>query len=208
LPALQPVPGVLRCVLRGIADGVTVNNVVHVFRGNISPWTSADAQAQVNSMAATFVTRFISLINNRYTFTGVEGTDLTNNVGVVATAAASSVGTKTGTGTTNATAQCITWKTAAHYRGGHPRMYLFGPGTADITLGTTFVGSHVTALKTAALAWITDVNTGAALTGVAMSLVRRTANKTVLTTPQIFAITSADVDSRIDTQRRRLGKDR
>jgi hypothetical protein len=208
MAAQEFVPGVLRCVMRGVADGVQIANVIHVFRGVISPWTAGDAQLQVNSMAATFVTRFQGLISNRYTFTGVEGTDLTNITGVVATAAASAAGTKTGTGTSNATAQCISWKTAAHFRGGHCRTYLFGPGTAELSLGTTWIGTHVTALKTAAINWITDVNTGAGLTGTQMVMVRRIKDKTVLKPPLIFPILTADVDSRVDTQRRRLGKDR
>lgn len=208
MPAQEFVPGVLRCVMRGVADGVQVANVVHVFRGFLSPWTALDAQAQVNSMATTFGNRFLGLISNRYTFTGVEGTDLTNITGVVATAAASGPGTMSSTSTVNSTAQCISWKTAAHFRGGHCRSYLFGPGTSAITSGTTWVGTHVTSLKTAAIAWITDVNTGAALSGVSMSMVRRISNKAVLKPPLIFPIITADVDSRIDTQRRRLGKDR
>lgn len=109
-------------------------------------------------------------------------------------------------------AACISWKIAPHYRGGHPRTYLPGQLEVDLVTRTTWNATYVDALNSAALAFhlqiedITDIGSGISTVehGIA-SFVR---DNEWRTPPVFYRIADAIVDSRVDTQRRRLGRDR
>ena len=103
----------------------------------------------------------------------------------------------------------ITWSIASSYRGGHPRTYL--PGIAYATMdGVTTIqaaeasvfASHASSFHTA-LEEFTGTNWASTEHGV-VSFVR---NGEWRTPPVFIRITGARVDQRIDTQRRRLGRD-
>jgi hypothetical protein len=208
MPALAHVPGVARFVCTGILDGVNVANIFHVKGATGSAWSQADMNTMAQQMSLKWISRLVPLVTNAYNFTGVQGQDLTSDVGFASTAAASQVGGKVGTRLPNSASCCITWKTAAHYRGGHARTYLAPTIASDLTVGTTLIGTYVTAVKTAAQGFLSEIAMVAVAGPPALGLVRRQVNKTILTTPLFYPYTDADVDSRIDTQRRRLGKDR
>lgn len=105
----------------------------------------------------------------------------------------------------------ISWAVQAHYRGGHPRTYL--PPCADTVLETTrlFDTSFTAAVRQAANDFHAAVNalvhgdySGARLGTVSFQL------RNAWRTPPIFRDyipNQAQVDQRIDTQRRRLGRD-
>jgi hypothetical protein len=103
----------------------------------------------------------------------------------------------------------ITWSIAVSYRGGHPRTYLCGVPYAAMDGLTTISSSVAGAIASDAAAWHTDLeafsgtNWTATEHGV-MSFVRDDAWRTP---PVFYRITGARVDARLDTQRRRLGRD-
>lgn len=108
-------------------------------------------------------------------------------------------------------AMCISWQIAPHYRGGHPRTYLGGLTEGAVDSVNTWTGGMITAAASAAVAFHGDLE---AITGISSgistvehgitSFVRAGAWRTP---PVFYRIAGATVDARIDTQRRRLGRD-
>jgi hypothetical protein len=108
-------------------------------------------------------------------------------------------------------AACVSWPIGVHYRGGHPRSYLVGGNVVEMDTTRTWVPAFVSAASAAADAFHTGVEStapGGDITFVehgVMSFVR----KKLWREPPVFyrIALGARVDSRIDTQRRRLGPD-
>jgi hypothetical protein len=118
-------------------------------------------------------------------------------------------GTASGQGLTNQVAVCLSWQTGLYYRGGKPRTYLPGiPASAlasgynDIT--TTFRNT----LQTDAAAALATYN-GYSLLGepIVFSWLSFAKAGAWLEPPVLRAITGVEVGLRLDTQRRRLGKE-
>lgn len=156
------------------------------------------------STLAEFVTPLWSLTS--VTATMVDGTELQSTV------VSGSPGTH-GTSQTlppNAAA-CISWHIDAAYRGGHPRNYLPGiPTDALLTVGSNLLlPSYAAALASAANVFLTDVNSivdgpGSPIMGT-VSYVRGGAPR-VSPVFEGYLEGAARVNTRLATQRRRLGK--
>jgi hypothetical protein len=130
---------------------------------------------------------------------------------------ATSVGAIAGAGTTGDTmpanvAACISWHIASHYRGGHPRSYLAGIGIASLSSPTTLSGSFLAAANSAAPAFHSDLEAlgpiGSGITTVEHGIVSFVVDNDWRSPPVFRRITDGVVDSRVDSQRRRLGRDR
>jgi len=212
MPPLAFVPGVALVVWKGTMGGVNVANTFHVRDiTSLSAWTQADITDLATFMRAQFVTQFIPNITNSYTLTDCVATDLTSSTGVSSTASGSTVGGISAfTGLPSNVAACVGWHTALRFRGGHPRLYVPPPSTNQQLTLNTWTTTYVTALLTNSAAMLTAINGHALPSGHAISpvLVSRVRAGVQLTSPLINTITASTVDNRIDSQRRRLGKDR
>lgn len=220
MPALQPVPGIARVVVNGLFATVPVVNVMHfgLSTGGGGPLAQGVVDVIATGFRAAYVTRFIPLMNSSFTLNDITATDLTNNLGLVGTATGSTAGTLGGTALPANVAMTVSWKTGRHYRGGHGRTYFPALVTTSVSTPNTWQGATVTAWQSAAASFRTDVNSIAGLpANFVLVLLHRW--KTVvdgagnkvreeLVPPTFEPITSAGVDTRIDSQRRRLGKDR
>jgi hypothetical protein len=106
---------------------------------------------------------------------------------------------------------CISWRIASHYRGGHPRTYLPGLNQEMMANVKTWDGGFRTSVANGATAFHTAIESLSGITNVSsidhgtMSFV----DAGDWRDPPVFRRFSGDVvvDSRIDTQRRRLGPD-
>lgn len=108
-------------------------------------------------------------------------------------------------------AACISWPISAHYRGGHPRTYMGGVPDSACANGSQFDGTWRTGLIARANAFHTACEGLPAMGGIATvehGIVSFVKNK-VWRDPPVFRriTTGAYVDTRIDTMRRRLGRD-
>jgi hypothetical protein len=208
MPALKPVPGVARLSMRGTALGVQVVNVFHVQMDAGTP-TQPTLQTLVNTVRGFYGTHLIPLIGGDYSGDECYGVDLGSEDGAEATIPIT--GTPGGSSSLypQSTACCITWKIERHYRGGHPRTYIGPVRSGSIESPTSFTAAYVTAVAAGANAFLTAVN-AVTVSSLPCRLVtvHRTRDKLQLTTPLISPIKSAVVDTRLDTQRRRLGRDR
>lgn len=217
---LKPVNGVARCVVQGTLSTVPVVNVFHIGFDSPKPFTQNQIDGLAVAVRAGFVARFIPLITALYTCTDVTCTDLSSDTGVVGIQTGSTVGGKSSSTLPANMAACITWKIPRHYRGGHPRTYLPPPTGSDTTNANTWQAAFITSMTTAAEGFRTDVGTAvAAPDTVHLVCVHRYKGYTVnpangkktpiqLDVPLVDIITKGTFDSRIDSQRRRLGRDR
>lgn len=106
----------------------------------------------------------------------------------------------------------ISWSIQQRYRGGHPRTYLPGIPSSQFADNTTLQASWITAVQNSANQFHQTVNAYAS--GTISSLLLGTVSfvrAKAWRSPPVFrsyVLNGAFVDSRIDSQRRRLGPDR
>jgi hypothetical protein len=209
--ALRPVLGVARVALNGTMNGIGFANIFHVRHDPAeTAWSSPTVTALATAMRGYYVARFIPILNSSVLLGDCVVIDLSSETGASAVASGSTAGGSTTLTGAQSSAQCISWKINRRYRGGHPRTYLPPPGgSAAITTGHTWSAGTVTAAKAAAAAFLGDVN-GGDFGGVSGDLccVHRYKDGVELATPLVDLIVGSDFDTRVDTQRRRLGRDR
>lgn len=118
-------------------------------------------------------------------------------------------GTLTGAELPSSATCCISWRiTAASYRGGHGRTYLPTPTVNQMGTVNQWTLTYKNAVANSAVAFLLDCDSlGVHSAGdFNLCVLRRYRNKEVLDPPELHNIVSASADQRIDTQRRRLGK--
>jgi hypothetical protein len=208
VPALRPVPFVCRVSCRGTANGTAVVNVFHAkFTG--ASMSLADTTALANAFKGAYETHFVPRMSTGWSGDTVRCVDLTSPDGEEATVALGGTSVGSGTSIPASAACCITWKINRHYRGGHPRTYIGALPNTAIESPTSLAAAYVSAVSTAANAFRTAINGFTTGTHTfSLVAVHRYVNLAELETPITSAITSAVVDTRIDSQRRRLGPDR
>lgn len=208
VPALKPVPGVARVTCRGTAQGQAIVNVFHV-KWTGGNHTSASILYIANVVQAAYTAQFRPRLNSNWSGDSVRAVDLSSPTGEEATVSLTGQGTIAGVTTPQSAACCITWRIMRHYRGGHPRTYLGPIGQNAIESATSFTAVYQSDVQTAATTFKDAINAGT-VAGAALRLVavHRVVGGVELLVPETSDIVSAVVDSRIDTMRRRLGRDR
>lgn len=108
-------------------------------------------------------------------------------------------------------AMCISWPLAQHYRGGHPRTYLAAMPTSYLANTSHWLGDAHSEVQDAARAFHTSIEGLGPYDGIATvqhGIVSFVLDKEWRDPPVFRRIQEdATVDGRIDTQRRRLGRD-
>jgi hypothetical protein len=100
----------------------------------------------------------------------------------------------------------LNWLISAYYRGGHPRTYLPGVTSGNITNGSDVSASFASGLATAANSFRTAINalTTTNITGVEMGTVSFASGNAWRTTPQFRAYNGVTVGLKLGSQRRRI----
>lgn len=208
MPALPVAPGHVRVGVAGTFNGRTVANILH-FSAGVNAFTQPDLNALATSVRATWVTNMLPLITSAYSLTTVTTTDLTSSTAFVGSASGSDPGGSGGVTQGAQVAACITWRIGRHYRGGHPRTYLVGPGAAsNYTLPGSFSGTFLSLAATKIAAMLTAISGFTPPAGGipwSMVCLHYTLNGVPQTPPTGDPITAGVINARIDTQRRRLG---
>jgi hypothetical protein len=155
------------------------------------------------------------------TLTALTYTDLSSTVGVQYTATLPTPipGTRTGTAMPTSVAMALSWRVPNRYRGGHGRIYVPAGVTADVASGRTWSGAFNTLASNNAATFRTTLE-GMSVGTVQMNLIVLSyffgSHKTPEDphpapvprgTPLAMRVLSARVRTRVDTQRRRLGKE-
>lgn len=210
MPALLPVPGVVQLTVNQTFAGVPVVNVHYVQSIDESGWT----EAQLALLASTYTgwltgaTSFRQLQSSALAYTRLDLVDLTSDTSPQLSANLASVGSSAGATEAAQVAMCIGWTIARRYRGGHPRTYLGGMVTSSRGVPNQFNAPAIATAAAAGIALRAALNGGGDHpSGQQMVAVHRTRDLLILNPPETSQIITATVDTRIDTQRRRLGPD-
>jgi hypothetical protein len=103
----------------------------------------------------------------------------------------------------------ISWSLAVSYRGGHARTYLPGVPASVMDALNTINNTTASGIASAAAGFHTDLEgfTASSIPSVEHGIVSFVRAKEWRTPPVFYRIVGAHVDARLDTQRRRLGRD-
>jgi hypothetical protein len=218
MPPLPNVPNTLKLVFAqstvggAIAKGV---NIFHLQYPGPLGFTATECVGIANGAMTWWSTHFKPLQNSGWQLNNVQvnALDGTGVFGVSTTAAI--VGTEGSASLPPQCAICLSWIGAPSYRGGKPRTYMMGLGTARVLAPSSqLLAAAALAYKTAAVAAIADTSFstvgGVVGTFGAVSYVSKTINPTPphhRTTPLFWPFLTANVHERLDSQRRRSGKE-
>lgn len=209
MPALPDTPFCVQVKFTGTYSGGKWANILHV--GHSSPGlTTADLNAFALLMRNAWNTHLTPLVNNGAVMNGVEALDLSSHSGAVGTNASSSTGLRSsGSALPAQVALVLSWKIARRYRGGHPRTYLVGMSAGDTTLNTNWTGAYLGVALTNAEAFRVAVSgmTLAGSPGVYLACLSYYTGGALRPEGRLDPITAVQVHTRIDTQRRRLGRE-
>lgn len=183
------------------------NNIFHLqYAGTVPTATTLNTAA--TQILAAYGAQFMPLMVNVYSLTEVQLADLTSDTAAIGSATGSTAGSVAGVALSiNATA-VVSWTIARRYRGGHPRSYIPGQQNSDIAAVNTWTGTYTTALNNAATAFRAALN-GLSVSGTSFTMVAVSYYDAKVLRPQgvPFPIIANAVHPRVDSQRRRLGRE-
>lgn len=209
MPPLPPAGNICRCVYSGTYGGAKWANVFFV-RYAPGPAAQADLNGLATGLRTAWNTNIKPLMVAAAQLTQTTCTDLVSNTGLTGVDNTAVVGTNVTTAPMPANvALVVSFKIARRYRGGHPRMYLTGQATGNTASNTNWTGTYAATVATNMEAWRVAVN---ALTFPSMSVIQLV-NLSYYTghilrpVPTFDTINAVSVHTRVDTQRRRVGKE-
>lgn len=215
MPFLPDVTDVFRVSCRGSNAGAPWANVFHVRaigEGDIA--TDAQLDTFASDFADAYDGHLLEHIENEVQLTDIVVTDLTSTTSGQGRWNGSKAGDYSGQPYPAQVAVVISWRQAFRYRGGHPRTYLPGiplaAGADNRTLSPTYVAAYLSD----GAGFLTAVN-GLTIGGTSTELGMVTYYSKPLfptpphlrTNPIFYPFTAAAVHGRLDTQRRRLGRE-
>lgn len=213
MPPLPPAAQVVRVAMAGVNQTHPWANIFHLKYVGASP-TDIQLNSLCSSIGTIWAGTFGTRTQSSTSLTSVTAIDLTTNSspgGIDNTVRAGTA--VSGTNLPVNCALCVTWKTSARWRGGHPRTYLTGFSTTDTQSGNQWTTAFKNSMLTQATAFRTQLN-GLTTAGNTWGFVVLRRHQTLtdgshvpLNPPLPISISSEVVDSRIDSQRRRLGPD-
>lgn len=208
MPPLPFVPGVAKIIVKQTLSGVNCFNVLHADGGAGTGWTSTELNALASAVRTAWVNNVLALQTSLLTLTDVQTIDLASETGPSGVATGSNSGTGGVTSLGANVAVGWTWAISRRYRGGHPRTYIGGIPTGNTSDAHSITTTYQTLHASAAAALRTAVNGVTTSAGTAkLACVHYYRGGALLATPLVSQISGVSVDRRLDSQRRRLGKD-
>lgn len=212
MPALQPAPGVIRVVVEQSLGTTPVANVLHFRRSNTSqdPWEQDELDATCDVIRRAWVDNILPMQHSSLSLGAVVAQDLTSDMGLAGVAEGSDQGSITGTTLPANVAVCISVREQLRYRGGHGRMYLAAGDAGSVQDATTWGVDFRNFVRAAVEGWDAQIKATVAADGThpVYGILHRVRNRQILPAPMFSPALGYYVDSRVDSQRRRLGKDR
>lgn len=214
MPSLPAAPGVIKIEVLQTMAGQPCVNVMHAMsRSELQP--SAD-QLQDACGAATLAWQdgFLPNQSADITLVALRMTDLTNLVGAQVISPSGEAGAQTGPVSDAARALCITIRSAMRTRSGRGRLYLGGVADEHVADPRHWDAEFAAGMADALRTWANSLTVADPVAGWAMDLgvlsyfsgVDEAGRPIPRAEPLFNAATGFDADSRIDTQRRRLGR--
>jgi len=212
-PRPTPPNRVCKLVFAGSLLEAQWMNVMWLFLTGSGEITAGDLTTLAEGCGSAYADNFMPLLSVNSIIEAVEVVlydSVDGDLSVVSTVAVP--GSISTAGDNAGVSACISWAIRAHYRGGHPRTYLCGLANAEEGSATSWTTAFQADLTSGAQAFHSAIEglgpIGAGITDVEHGVVSFVLNNAWRTPPVFRRILTAVVDSRMDTQRRRLGKDR
>lgn len=211
---LGPLPdvqnGVKIRLLGKTPSGTNWANVLHAKVTGSLTQTTLDTVA--NSIGGFWLSRLGPACIITTALQTVEVTDISTRNGLQGISTTGWNGTLSGTALPAQVAVCLSLKVAQHYRGGHPRMYLPGVGSTATTNGSTLASAFQSNYTSWGRLFRQDINgitTGATTWQLAAVSYYHKVNgqEAYKNPPDLYVITDVVCHGRLDTMRRRLGKE-
>lgn len=207
MPALPSVNKVLKVAIEAAQGDAVINTILHfAYAGATGSPTDLSTLAQdiYNAWASEFMAHLVSSL----VLEGVKLTDLSSDTAPVGEYFASTPGSSASAPLPSNVAMVLSHHIARRYRGGHPRTYLAGVDSTQMTNTQQWSGGALAlflgqwnAFQSAVEAL--SISTFTPLTFVSVSY--RSGNAARVT-PVVDSVLSTGVQDRICTQRRRLGQ--
>lgn len=212
MPALQPAPGIIRVVVEQSLGSAPVANVLHFRRSNGSadPWDQDDLDSACDVIRRAWVDNILPYQHSSLVLGTVVAQDLSSDMGLAGVAEGSDQGSITGVTLPASVAVCVSVREQLRYRGGHGRIYLAAGDAGSLQDSTSWGVDFRNFVRAAMEAWDAQIKATVAADGThpVYGILHRVRNGQTLPTPAFNPALGFYVDSRVDSQRRRLGKDR
>lgn len=203
-----PTPSGLRVVFTGRYANAPFVNVMYARQIGGSPASVANLDTWAGALASLYHTTLMTMLNVNTHLTNVTATDISSEFGNQGVFTGDLVATGPATGGDPANvAVVLSWTIQRHYRGGHPRTYLVGISDTQHTEQSLTPASQ-TAYAAAGNNFRTGWN-GILLGGspTQISSLTKIRAGVPINPYQLNDITNCVVHQRLDSQRRRLGKE-
>jgi hypothetical protein len=186
-------------------------NVFHLDLTVSGTPTDSDLEAVLDGVNTAYVTNLLTPLNTNVEYLGCEGVYYSAGDPRRFISDSTGVGANDDGVALPANVACaISWRISASYRGGHPRTYLCGLNTEQVSDTARFTPAAQAAIQAAASAFRGDMNAitgGTSVTDTRLGTVSYVLDGDWRATPLFRPFTGEGVDARIDSQRRRLGRD-
>jgi hypothetical protein len=200
----------VRIAIGGTMNGIAWANVFYCQLATSSAIIQADLDTWTTAFQAAYKTRFAPVQRAEVLYALAKAVCFTPGITqVTSSIAMTGAGTEAGTLVSdNGVSKVVSWLSPVYWRGGKPRTYLPGVAVTDVTTSTVLTGAAITAVKTAAGNFRTDINalTAGTITGTQLGFVSFSSGNVPRGTPLFFAFSGATVHPRLGSQRRRLGR--
>ena len=207
MPPLPAAASVIKVRLKGNKGGTPWNNIFHVRYAGAAP-TVAQLTTWAGVINTAWATNLAPLAFTNVTMQFVDTVDLSSATSAEASTAFTSVGTRAGSTFPAQVAMVGSWTANLRFRGGHFRNYWPFGVTADQFSMTNWTAAFITAAQSGLAAFRTAINGSSVGTApVTMIGLSYFTQHALRPTPLPVDITGVLVHNRIDTQRRRLGKE-
>lgn len=208
LAPLPPVPNQIKVRMSGTTQTTPFQHLFHMaWVGGNAP-LAGDLNSVASQIGAAWVSALAPIHATTVTISLIECMDISSFTGATGSSSTARVGTRTGTAMPANVAAVGSYRVNYHWRGGHGRIYMPAGVTADTVNGKSWAPAFITLAGTALSSWLTALN-AVVISGTPYNLtvVRYQGHAEQAPFPKSLPVTSTAFHSRIDTQRRRLGKE-
>jgi hypothetical protein len=197
----------MRFAVSGTNQGQKWVNIFHS-KYSVQPQDAATVNSICQAVHTAYLNAFTTLWSSSTILNTVDGQDLASRTAATGTFSLAHPGVQTTVPMALQVALCLSWSISDRYRGGHPRTYLPGIDGTFVTGGRLLTTAGHTAYLNAAAGFLTNMNAmTAGGSSWKMCCVRYFSQHQLLANPLVREISGQSVHGRIDTQRRRLGKE-
>lgn len=215
--SLGPLPDALascRVQVSGTCGGLPWLNQYYLSYTGTPP-TKTVLDSVSNRIGAIWTNRQAQALNSQWVLQSVVVRDIASRTGNFSVHGMSYTGINVQGMLPNNCAVCISFTVNYSYRGGHPRMYVCGLNSTDTTNGHSFQSSFLNEWANLMTGWMSDHNTMTyGPNSFQLQMVSYYTHDPVTKQqmyhpggPKYYPITGYAIHPRVDSMRRRLGKD-